>query len=588
MNLLLKYKSTILWIIIIFFIGFFIGKWGRSVSPKPAQTAEVAHDHKKTDLWTCSMHPQIKLEEPGQCPICFMDLIPLEKSGGEDNQYQVSFSESAVKLAEIQTAAVKRKRAFKTIDLAGKLALNEKQTYAIASDVNGRIEKMFIEYSGEKVTFGAPLYTIYSPALYSIQEELLQQVQMYERTNKQIYKHTAQTIKEKLALLGLMQKQIQTLEKNQQAKKKITIYAKHSGTVINKNIKEGDYVKQGTVIYKIANLDTLWLQLDVYEQDIGWLKIGQAVQFSLKTAPGKQFTGEIEFIHPQISVTNQSARVRVAVPNSAKQLKPGTFARAEIKVAVDASGKVAPKTIQSAVDLPLLIPASAPLLTGKRALVFVRKNQSEKAIFEAREVTLGPKVGQYYVVLSGLKAGDQVVYSGNFKIDSAMQLAGKFSMMSIEDEAQNSKNENGNVFIPLYLSYFNLQEALVQDKFDRAKSHYHELYDKIDELSVKHQPFSHAKIIKWKIIKTDLLDHQAVNVATLGTLRQQFKVISANLIDLAKIFGQIGDLKFKEAYCPMAFDNQGAFWLQKNEQIANPYYGAKMLRCGEIKTNFGK
>ncbi|MFP4547830.1 MAG: efflux RND transporter periplasmic adaptor subunit [Fidelibacterota bacterium] len=588
MKFLSKYKWHIISVVVIFIIGYFIGNLDDETAPTNQQDEQVIHDHEETQLWTCSMHPQIKLEEPGQCPICFMDLIPLEQSEGEENEYQISFSESAIKLAEIQTTTVKRGEATKKLHLAGELALNEQETVSITTDVAGRIEKLYVDFTGEKINPGDPLYKFYSPDLYAIQEELLHQKQIFERTNKQTYSKIVATIREKLSLLGLTEKQIDEIENSGKARENITIYAKHSGTVVRKNVNEGDYVKRGTLLFEISDLQTLWLQLDAYERQVNWLKPGQSVTFSVKSRPGKEYPGNIDFIQPVLDPATQSSQVRVVVVSHDSQLKPGLFAKATIHTPINRAGELASAPLMNYADLPLLIPSSAPLLTGKRAVVFVEHQKDEKVTFEAREIILGPKVGKHYVVLSGLEEGEKVVTAGNFKIDSALQLEGKFSMMSVQDEKQKPSTNHSAVFIPVYSEYFNLQEALANDDFAMSKMHYRKLYEIIENLAVNHNELSQDKLLKWKSVKDNILNNYQPELTAIEKLRSNFEIISDNLIELAKSFEQVGDLKFNEAYCPMAFGNKGAYWLQKENQIANPYFGAKMLRCGEIKTNFGE
>jgi len=579
MKFLTNHKSKIYWLILIvvFSIGYFIGK------PTKVNTNHNDHElvlDKETGLWTCSMHPQIKYEEPGQCPICFMDLIPLEKSDGDENEYQISLSESAIKLAEIQTSKVVRKNAFRELRLSGRLVLNEQETYTISSDVNGRIEKMFVDFTGEKVNVGDPLYEIYSPELFAIQEELIQQVKLFEHSNNRILN----SIRKKLELLGLTKSQIDKIEASQIANERITIYSKATGTAFQKLKMAGDYVKVGEMIYQISNLEKLWLNLEVYEQDIDLVQVGQTVNFHLKNNPAKEYSSKVEFIHPVSNKQTYSTGIRVLVENPG-DLIPGFYANATLKSEVDASGSPLNKQIINFGDLPLLIPTSAPLLTGKRAIVFVKIQKDDKTIFEARKVKLGPKVGEYYVVLDGLQQNEEVVTSGNFKIDSAMQLEGKFSMMSMKDEKPEFNQDNAGILIPIYNHYFDLQESLMSDDFPSSVKNYEKFYATLKDLEIT--DLFNEKLLKWKSVSANIIESESSNFQDIDVLRENFEVISNNLIDMAKSFGNVGDLTFHEVYCPMAFGNTGASWLQREKQLANPYFGAKMLRCGTVKSTFG-
>lgn len=578
------YKSKIFWIglVIMLILGILIGKSGES--------NEVVDNHEhsqdETGLWTCSMHPQIKLDKPGQCPICFMDLISLVKSGNSENENQISISEAAAKLVEIQTSKVVRREAHHEIDLAGKIQLNEKKTITISADVNGRIEKMFVDFVGEKINPGDKLYEIYSPELYTAQEELIQQKKMVEQSQSESNLKALAAIRDKLELLGLTSDQVHKIKDSRKANETIVIYAKSGGTVLIKSKNKGDYVNVGNPIYEISDLSELWLQLDAYEKDLVYLTKNQQIDFTVKSLPGEKFKGTIEFVDPVINPQTQSARVRVVADNSVGKLKPGSFVNAQLKVVMDKDGALVKNKLNSYEQLPLLIPESAPLLTGKRAIVYVKVDNSEKVTFESREVQLGPKVGDNYIVLAGLKEGEEVVTKGNFKIDSAMQLEGKPSMMSVQDEKAQETENNLDAFIPLFNEYFSLQEALAGDDFSISKMHYRNLFDKLNAFKIGHSKMEHEKMLKWMAVKRNLLDNQKTAFVDIEALRTNFEILSDNLIDLAKTFGNVGDLTFNEAFCPMAFGNKGAYWLQKGDKVFNPYFGAKMLHCGSIKTKF--
>jgi Cu(I)/Ag(I) efflux system membrane fusion protein len=426
------------------------------------------------------MHPQIRMSGPGQCPICGMDLIPAD-TGDEEavGERELKLSPAAVKLAEIQTSPVERKYVSVEIRMVGKVDYDETRLAYITAWVPGRLDRLYVDYTGISVRKGDHLVYLYSPELLTAQEELLQAVRAVSelsRSERAILRGTAlETLKasrEKLRLWGLTGKQIAEIEKKGKASDYITIYAPTGGVVIHKNVEEGMYVKTGTRLYTIADLSHLWIKLDAYESDLMWLRYGQEVYIETEAYP--VFKGTIAFIDPVLNTKTRTVKVRVNVPNIDGRLKPEMFVRTTIRARVAESGKVmdaalagkwicpmhpgvikdsagscdicgmplartetlgyAPVDSEAEALAPLVIPASAPLITGKRAIVYVAHPQKE-GIFEGREILLGPRAGDYYLVNEGLEPGERVVVNGNFKIDSALQILAKPSMMNPEGGA---------------------------------------------------------------------------------------------------------------------------------------------------------
>lgn len=430
-------------IIIVFLMGYiFRGCLTPShMNNEPKTMAEQTPPQKQ--IWTCSMHPQIKQPEPGKCPLCGMDLIPMptmetmdhdihsDKQMMDDNTL-ITLSPKAQKLIEAQISPVERKPVSFELRLFGKIKYDETSVSYITAWMPGRIDRLFIDYTGKVVKKGDPMVLLYSPELVTSQSELIQaKMTLQKISDSQDFKYTAmQTVeaaREKLRLWGLTEKQIHNIEKSGKTTDKVTIYAPMSGTVIKKEAIEGMYVQTGTKIYTMADLSNIWVMLDAYETDIPWLLKGQKVKISTEAYPGEIFEGKISFIDPFLNKKTRTVKVRVNVSNPKRKLKPDMFAHAFISVSVSAHGKVL--TGSDMPDLPLVIPASAPLITGKRAVVYV-KVPNKKGVYEGREVVLGPRAGNYYVVLKGLSQDEMVVTNGNFRIDSAMQVLGKPSMMS--------------------------------------------------------------------------------------------------------------------------------------------------------------
>jgi Cu(I)/Ag(I) efflux system membrane fusion protein len=359
-----------------------------------------------------------------------MDLVPVkEKQTTIPHPRQLTISKRAKELAEIQTVPAVRKKVQKTIKMFGKISYDETRISYITAWIPGRIDRLYFDFTGIKVKKGSPMVYIYSPDLLSAQKEYLQAIKIkteFEMSpNQELKAMTAATLKsaeEKLRLLGLTPKQIAQIKKQNKPKDHITIHAPISGTVIEKNAFEGMYVKTGTPIYTIADLSWVWVILEAYESDLIWIHLGQKVNFKTQAWPQKTFQGKVSFIDPFLNERKRTVAIRLKVPNPKGLLKPGMFVQAELKVQLPGKNK----------QLPLVIPSSAPLITGRRAIVYVQVPNTPLPTYEGRIIELGPKVGDLYIVKSGLKEGEEVVVEGNFKIDSALQIQAKPSLMSLK------------------------------------------------------------------------------------------------------------------------------------------------------------
>lgn len=461
---------------------------------------EVGDEHaghgateKKAEAWTCAMHPHIRLPKPGKCPICGMDLIPTQTQepsaaeGDMPNLRRLAMTPQAVALANIQTALVKREPISKEVRMVGKVDYDETRVRKIAAWVPGRIDRVFVDFTGVEVRDGDHLVYVYSPELRTAQEELLQAKKAARAVRgskvsvlRDSSAATVDAAREKLRLLGLTLEQIRETERLDKPSDHLTIFAPIGGTVVKKHAFEGMYVDTGTPIYEIADLSKLWVRLDAYESDMSWIRYGQDVAFTTEAYPGEVFHGRVAFIEPTLNPKTRTVKLRVNVDNPDGRLKPEMFVRAVVRAGVTEGGKVMdpelagkwigpmhPEIIRDeagdcpicgmalvraedygyvAPDLeitPLVIPASAPLVTGERAVVYVKVPGTEKPAFEGREIVLGPRAGDHYVVRAGLEEGEQIVVKGNFKIDSALQIQARPSMMSAEGGAGGGGHDHG-------------------------------------------------------------------------------------------------------------------------------------------------
>jgi len=478
-------------VIVLAAIAFLAGYVVRSLSQKPisVEKQDVSQQRiaQEQTWWTCSMHPQIRQPRPGKCPICFMDLVPISTAGSDIGPRQISFSQEAIKLMEIETTPVERKFVTAEIRMVGKIDYDETRLKHITAWVPGRIDRLYVDFTGITVNKGEHMVYLYSPELLSAQAELLQAVKAVENFKeggseliRRSILATLAAAREKLRLLGLTAEQIEQIENSGKPVTHLTIYSPIGGIVISKHATEGMYVETGTPIYTIADLSRLWIKLDAYESDLPWIRYGQEVEFTTDAYPGEVFKSAISFIDPVLNDKTRTVKVRINVDNSDVKLKPEMFVRAVARSKVAKGGRVMtpelegkwicpmhPSVIKAeagscdicGMDLvttesfgyvtadvpkeaPLVIPASAPLITGKRAVVYVKVPQTEKPTYEGREVVLGPRAGDYYMVKSGLAEDEIVVTKGNFKIDSALQIQAKPSMMSLEGQQSHRNHQH--------------------------------------------------------------------------------------------------------------------------------------------------
>lgn len=403
-----------------------------SHSHSPAQTTAAAE---AATVWTCSMHPQIRQDKPGKCPICGMDLIPLHAhagsgSGSTPHPDAIQLSEEAMALADVQTSPIRRENPVKHIRLYGKIVPDERSLQSQTAHVGGRIESLEVDFTGVTVRTGQTLAVLYSPELFTAQQELLEAIRMQQPA-------LIAAAREKLALWKMTPRQIEAVEQTGKTSPLVEIKSNTGGIVLAKRVSAGDYVAQGAVLFDVADLSRVWAVFDAFEVDLPFLSQGDAVTFTLQALPGQKFKGRISFVDPLLNPSTRTARVRVDVPNPGLRLKPEMYATAEIEAPL--------KHYRH----EIVIPQTAVLWTGRRAIVYVKEADTEIPTFRMREIELGPSLGGAYVVLAGLKEGEEIVTDGVFAVDASAQLEGKPSMMNrtetptdTDGQAQENKTEH--------------------------------------------------------------------------------------------------------------------------------------------------
>ncbi len=366
------------------------------------------HEHelvKQNDYWTCPMHPQVRTDRPGACPICHMDLIKKVSPDGEGSaldqemEGMITLSGKKQVLANVSTVIVKKENLTDRVTAYSYMDFVENNRKTISARFNGRIEKLIVDKTGEYIKKGQPLFEIYSPDLVQAQNEYLIALKNSSATKSLLHAST-----KKLELFGLTTDQIESLKNTHEINLTLTYYSPVNGTVIEKKVQEGDYVNEGTVIYDVAELSTLWNIAEIYENDLSNIKIGSPVKLHLRAFPGEEFTGRIAFVYPVINSQTRTIKVRSEFSSLGGKLKPQMYGETLFN---KDSGR------------GILVPADAVIMAGKRAVIWKKIDAGK---FEARNVQIGNRFGDKYHIISGISEGDEIAATGGFLIDSESQL----------------------------------------------------------------------------------------------------------------------------------------------------------------------
>jgi multidrug efflux pump subunit AcrA (membrane-fusion protein) len=460
-------------------------KKDETVTEEAQKVAQSEPGEREILYYTCGMHPTVRVSpedyEKGNtsCPICHMDLIPVykeqagtgsdtevgEHEGHEEAEVLVRLSERARSLAQVKAEEVQFRHLFKEIKTIGQIDYDERMVALVAAWITGRIDKLFVDYTGLTVEKGAPLVSLYSPDLLTTQQEYLLAMETLEKVKNSGNEDTLRgaeslvdAAKKRLLLWGIHENQVEDIETRKEASTHMTVYSPIGGTVIHKNALEGKYVKEGENLYQIADMSNLWILADIFESDMSAIQKGQTVEVTSVAYPGEKFTGKIAFIDPFLNPKTRTVKVRVDIPNSGFRLKPGMYVdvwiSAHIHEGIQSAGRpvyTCPmhpeilsdkpddcplcgmdlvEKVQAPVGTVLSVPKEAVLDTGTRKMVYVEK---EKGVYTPIEVTIGSEAvavinGQkrrFFAVISGLTEGIRVVSQANFLIDSQSQITGQ-------------------------------------------------------------------------------------------------------------------------------------------------------------------
>lgn len=551
----------------------FGGSTEKGTSSSENSIMSNGHDHTGESLaqmWTCSMHPQIMQPEPGDCPICGMDLIPADTGADGLAMNEIKMTKNAMALANVQTVKVGNTTSDNenAISLSGKIKMNEEANAIQASYFDGRLERLNIDYVGQEVKKGQLLATIYAPNLVAAQQELITAASL-KKSQPELY----MAVRNKLQLWKLTERQINSIEDTGKVLENFPIYATVSGTVSEKLTSEGDYVKQGQPILKVSNLSSVWAEFDAYENQITQFKIGQNIKIVSNAYPNKEFDASVSFIDPVLNTKTRTVGIRAVLENSERLFKPGMFI----------SGKIISSTTSPSGQLT--IPATSVMWTGERSLVYIKSNPNEP-VFEMREITLGNRNGETFTVVSGLQNGDEIVTNGTFTVDAAAQLQGKNSMMNRDKGTTDPEMSIMKMSLPksfqegfkaAMVDYMDMKDAFVESNSAQVSALAKATYNKLKFINLE----GLGKMEKSHLNKSiEMLDAISAN-PNLENQRSHFVILNENFVPLAKNTEGLNEKLYIQK-CPMADNNKGALWLSTQKEIRNPYYGEQMMSCGSI------
>lgn len=606
-------------------------RWGWLPAP---QNGSSQNGTARGVIFTCAMHPQIRQPGPGRCPICGMALVPASTVSGADlNELSVTVEPAQRRLANIETDKVASGPLMDSLQTIGAIAIDESRQATIAAYIDGRLERLFADYTGVDIAKGDHLAVIYSPQLYAAQVEYVEARQALTTSGtlpavRRAQESLAASTRQRLREFGMTDEQIAELEQTAKPQSRLTIYAPQGGTVIQKQAVEGNYVQAGDPIYRIAELSTVWLMLQLFPEDASRIRFGQRVRAVVQSKPEDKLVGRVAFIDRTVDPETRTVGVRVELLNEERRLRPGDYAQARIDFPIGPQGQVydadlaakwiSPMHPQIIRDEPgqcpicgmdlvptskygfaeqpvpqpqsLYVPRAAVLLAGGSSVVYV---ETEPGRFEIRPVKVGPILSDKIVILEGLKAGETVATAGNFLIDSQMQLAGKPSLIDVSRAIAKKEQKEGPLTFAqiavepvsgptgqrleaLYAAYFRVQQALAADKKPTASAAgaLHRAASTLAEDS--ELPESIRKRLENIAAKSEHLHHLDLEAA-----RKDFKPISHAVIALAtQVRGEQAQTSFTHFYCPMV-KGGGGDWLQSGGELLNPYYGSEMLHCGE-------
>ena len=585
MNILNNIKQNWLTYSVILLIGLLAGYLLSGGADEHDHGEEVVAEEAGSEVWTCSMHPSVREDGPGSCPICGMDLIPADQmDDGEEDDYSMVMSESAVQLAQIQTVAAERRVPEKEMRLPGRVEVDERRITSVTSHFPGRVIDLKVNFTGSRIDKGEAMATIYSPELVSAQRELLQAIERGGGDSR-----TAESARAKLRQWELTDDQIREIEERGEVEKNMEILSPADGFVMSRKIAREDHVDEGTVLFEVADLENVWVVMEAYEEDLDWIREGDEFRFASRSQPGVFHEGTISYVDPHVDPNSRTVRVRADINNAGGELKPDMLVYSELKS-------------ESRDGEQVMVPRSSVLWSGPRSLVYVQDIEADSPRFEVREVELGHRAGDWYAIHDGIEEGEEVVFHGAFRIDSEFQMADRFSMMNREpgtgavpghdhgdrddhdheemvdhpgevDGATDDFREDFRAFLEIYLD---AKDALFESDFDQAQEYSGLMKEELESIGL-HRMDGDAHM-RWMDQYEAIEGHleHILGANDLNGQREGFNELSHVLIQAVQNY-EISGVVYHQ-FCPM----EDADWLNREEEIQNPYDPENMPSCGEV------
>lgn len=543
----------------------------------------AASDAREILTYQSPMHPWIKSDQPGRCTICGMNLVAVYKGekGFDADAGVVTLGSNVIQVIHVQTEEVKRRPLHRTLRVAGVIDDNDTAHRRLSAYADGRIEKLHVNFAGAEVVAGQPLATLYSPALLAAESEYLtvfKQPAAATPALRDEHERMLQSAAQRLVRRGYAEVQIASLAKKNSTEARTEILAPMTGTVVERKVYEGQYVKEGDVLFEIADFSKMWFRFDAYERDLGWLLPGQLVEITTPALPGKTFSAPITFIDPNLNDLTRSAKVRVELENplvgrdgpKRRELLHRLFADGAVKLEI-------PEV--------LAVPRSAVLSPGAQPVAYVDRGGGG---YEQRKLKLGRLGDDAWEVLAGLSAGERVVTAGNMLIDAQAQLNQSANPASAQPVAGDALTEAQRKGVGEFLAAVSgLGAALAADKleaFNQQAAQFHLTMPTL--LGLLAQEKSWQPMLQ----RIEAAAHLE-KAETLAAARKNFLPLSLAVSDFAKTLRaqQAAFGRLKVFQCPMTDKAvpgavKVSFWIQMDGPIQNPFFGAEMLECGkEVK-----
>lgn len=526
-------------------------------------------------VYSCSMHPQVRSSRPGKCPICGMELALIGSGQAAGDPGTIRLSSNVINVIHVQTQPAQRGTLERSLRVAGTVEDDATRHRFVSAYIDGRVDKLFVNYSGAEVVQGEPLAMFYSPMLLAAEQEYA--LLLAQKNNAALageHERLLAVAKQRLRRLGVTDAQIKQLADKPATNIHTQIVAPVSGTVVQRFVYEGQYVKEGEKLFEIADFAKMWFVFDAYERDLTWLKPGENVEVRAPSAPGKIYRAPLTFIDPNLNEMTRSAKARVELENPLvtrdgkpqRELLHKTYAEGMVKIEI--------------ADV-LMIPRSAVLSPGGRAIVYVEKSPG---LYEQRPVKLGRAGDEHWEVLEGLSESEQVVTSGNMLIDAQAQLnQGGSSPRGSKPEFTEHQQTAVSDIIALAHA---LAAALAADNVEQ----FNEGTTNVAP-TVQHLTTAFAESTEWKDTVAKVIAAANLQPAKeLKEARRMFQPFAAAAVELARaVRQQPAFASVKVFRCPMtdqAYPGapKSAMWIQTNAPLRNPFFGSEMIDCGsEVK-----